>query len=146
MCTVCVGRDVFLSLSIVPVVIFSSSTVHLLHVIGSRMLMEIVARVTPAKRPLLMISRLRLDFGCDHEFNHLTGLWSNQSSITVASKFCVITSWSESFSSWRKWDRRFCAVPTSLTNIALLAIPQTPATRSRVSQEDFAVQVCLGWR
>lgn len=138
------GRDGFLS--IMPVVFVSSSTVHLLHVIGSRMLMEIVARVTSAKRQLLMISRLRLDFGCHHEFNHLTGLWSNQRSITVASKFCGITSWSEVFSSWRKWDSRFCAVPTSLTNIGLLALPQTPATRSRVSQDDFAVRVCLGWR
>lgn len=73
----------------------------LLLVIGSRMLMEIVARVTPAERHLLMIFRLRLDFGCDHEFDNLT---APQSSTTATSKFYVIPSWSEAYSSWRKWN------------------------------------------
>lgn len=73
----------------------------LLHVIGSRMLREIVARVTPAKRHLLMIFGLRLGFGSNREFYNLT---APQSSTTATSKLCVIPSRSEAYSSWRKWD------------------------------------------
>ena len=99
----------------------------------------------PGKMSLLMISRLRLDFGCDHEYHHLTTPWSKRSSITILSKFCITPSWSENFSSWRKWSHRSWEVPACLTNNASLGIPQTPATPLRVSREHSAAGIILVW-